>query len=185
MAGEEVRYALERESRSLLYLHNLGWIQYLQRDYQAALATADRILKSNQHLVPAIYLRAMSCERLGRQALASATSLSDDFRSASRRCARKRCAWPALAPLAEAVEIARKMEAMYQPGILNALAVAEVFVVVEDFDRAFQWLEQAYRDRRHRLIYLKSDPAWDPIRSAPRFAGLVSRMGLTQTTIAA
>ena len=48
-------------------------------------------------------------------------------------------------------------------------------------DRAFQWLESAYRDRRHRLIYLKSDPAWDPIRSEPRFADLVARIGLAQT----
>jgi tetratricopeptide (TPR) repeat protein len=178
-AAEEVRYALERESRSLLYLHNLGWIQYLARDYQGALATAERILKANRHLVPAIYLRALACERLGRHALASAAFLSDHFRSS----------YP-LAPLrsealrlaragsrAEAAEIAGKMEALYQPGVLNALAVAEVFVAVEDFDRAFQWLESAYCDRRHRLIYLKSDPAWDPIRSDPRFASLVAQMG--------
>lgn len=182
-AGEEVRYAIERESRSVLYLHNLGWIQYLQRDYPAAVATAEQILKVNQHLVPAIYLHALTCERLGRQALASAAFLSDDFRSP----------YP-LAPLrsealrladagsrAEAAEIARKMEAMYQPGVLNALAVAEVFVAVEDFDRAFQWLESAYNDRRHRLIYLKSDPAWDPIRSDSRFVALVGKMGLAQT----
>jgi hypothetical protein len=134
--------------------------------------------------VPAIYLRALAWERLGRQALASAAFLSDDFRSS----------YP-LAPLrsealrlaragsrAEAAEIARKMEAMYQPGVLNALAVAEVFVAVENFDRAFDWLESAYRDRRHRLIYLKSDPAWDPIRSDSRFAGVVAKMGLAQTT---
>ena len=183
-AAEEVRYALERESRSLLYLHNLGWIQYLQRDYPAALATAERILKGSWHLVPAIYLRALTCERLGRQALASAAFLSDDFRSS----------YP-LAPLrsealrlaragsrGEAAEIAGKMEAMYQPGVLNALAVAEVFVAVEDFDRAFQWLESAYNDRRHRLIYLKSDPAWDPLRSDIRFAALVAKMGLSQAS---
>lgn len=182
-AAEEVRYALEHESRSLLYLHNLGWIQYLQRDYQASVVTAERILKANQRLVPALYLRALACERLGRHTLASAAFLSDDFRSS----------YP-LAPLrsealrlaragsrVEAVEIADKMRVMYQPGVLNALGVAEVFVAVEDFDRAFQWLDFAYRDRRHRLIYLKSDPAWDPIRSDSRFAALVSRMGLAKS----
>lgn len=182
-AAEEVRYALERESRSPLYLHNLGWIQYLQRDYPAALATAERILKGNQHLVPAVYLRALACERLGRQALASAAFLGEDFRGpyplAPLRSEALRLALAGRR--AEAAEIARKMEALYQPGILNALAVAEVFVAVEDFDRAFQWLESAYRDRRHRLIYLKSDPAWDPIRSEPRFAALVARMGLAET----
>jgi hypothetical protein len=42
-------------------------------------------------------------------------------------------------------------------------------------------LESAYRDRRHRLIYLKSGPAWGPIRSDARFASLVAQMGLAQT----
>jgi hypothetical protein len=186
-AGEEVRYALERESRSLLYLHNLGWIQYLQRDYPGALATAELILKTNQNLVPAVYLRALACERLGRQALAHAAFLSDDFRSSYPLAPlRSEALRLALAGArAEAAEIARKMEAMYQPGVLNALAVAEVFVAVEDLDRAFRWLESAYHDRRHRLIYLKSDPAWDPIRSDSRFAALVAKMGLAQTTASA
>jgi tetratricopeptide (TPR) repeat protein len=178
-----VRYALERESRSLIYLHNLGWIQYLQRHYHTALATAEWILKSNPRLVPAIYLRALACERLGRQALASTAFLSGDFRS-SYPLAPLRSEALRLASAGsrdQAAEIARKMEAMYQPGVLNALAVAEALVAVEDRDRAFQWLESAYRDRRHRLIYLKSNPAWDPIRSEPRFADLVARIGLAQT----
>jgi hypothetical protein len=45
-------------------------------------------------------------------------------------------------------------------------------------------LESAYGDQR-RLIYLKSDPAWDPIRSDARFAGLVAQMGLAQTGMSA
>jgi tetratricopeptide (TPR) repeat protein len=182
-AVEEVRYALEREPRSLLYLHNLGWIQYLQRDYQASAATAERILKLNQNLVPAILLRALAFERLGRQAAASAAFSSDAFRSSyplatlraeALRLVRAR-------NRAAAAELARKMESMYQPGVLNALALTEVFVALEEFDRAFEWLESAYRDRRHRLIYLKSDPAWDPIRADTRFAVLVGKMALAQT----
>ena len=182
-AVEEVRYALEREPRSLLYLHNLGWIQYLQRDYQASAATAERMLKLNQNLLPAVFLRALAFERLGRQAAAGAAFSSDAFRSSyplatlraeALRLVRARSR-------AAAAELARKMASMYQPGVLNALALAEVFVALEEFDRAFDWLESAYRDRRHHLIYLKSDPAWDPIRTDTRFADLAGKMGLAQT----
>ena len=182
-ALEEIRYALERQPRSLFYLHNLGWVQYLQRDYQAAAATAERILKANQNLLPAIHLRALVFEQLGRQTLASEAFSSDAFRS-SYPLATMRAEALCLTRVGnhtEATELARKMEAMYQPGVLNALALAEVFVAVEDFDRAFKWLESAYRDRRHRLIYLKSDPAWDPIRADARFADLLVKMGLAPT----
>jgi tetratricopeptide (TPR) repeat protein len=180
-AAEDVRKALQRDSRSLLCQHTLGWIQYLRRDYAAAAATAERILKANKELIPAVYLRALACERLGRWAFAASEFSSDAFsahplahlRSEALRLAGER-------NREAASRIARKMEAMYQPGILSALALAEVFVAIDDFDRAFDWLEAAYRDRRHRLIYLKSDPAWDPIRAQARFGILVTKMGLAE-----
>jgi hypothetical protein len=45
-------------------------------------------------------------------------------------------------------------------------------------DEAFAMLEQAYADRYPWLIHLNVEPRFDPIRSDPRFAGLVRRIGL-------
>jgi tetratricopeptide (TPR) repeat protein len=47
-----------------------------------------------------------------------------------------------------------------------------------DNDRAFAWLERAYEERRQRLTWLNVDPLLDPLRSDPRFADLVRRVGL-------
>jgi hypothetical protein len=57
------RNARRTPSRAKKSFWGLGWIQYLARDYQGVLATAEWILKANRHLVPAIYLGALACAR--------------------------------------------------------------------------------------------------------------------------
>jgi adenylate cyclase len=45
-------------------------------------------------------------------------------------------------------------------------------------DKAFESLERGFKDRRVGLVFLKVDYIWDKIRSDPRFADLVRRVGL-------
>ena len=57
---------------------------------------------------------------------------------------------------------------------------AIVYAGLDEKDRAFAWLEKAYAERDGSLPMLKANPAWDPLRSDPRFADLVRRVGLPQ-----
>ena len=45
-------------------------------------------------------------------------------------------------------------------------------------DDAFVWLEKAYKEHRWAMVQLKALPAWDPLRSDPRFQDLLRRVGL-------
>jgi len=47
-------------------------------------------------------------------------------------------------------------------------------------DRAFEQLEQLYRDRGFEMLTLKNNPDLDPLRPDPRFQDLVRRIGLPQ-----
>jgi Tfp pilus assembly protein PilF len=47
-------------------------------------------------------------------------------------------------------------------------------------DHAFAALEKAYAGREWRLARMKVEPMFDPVRTDPRFAGLLRRMGLPQ-----
>ncbi len=58
--------------------------------------------------------------------------------------------------------------------------VATIFVGLGQKDQAFDWLQKAFEERSDWLRYLKVDPRLDPLRSDPRFADLVRRIGLPQ-----
>jgi serine/threonine protein kinase/tetratricopeptide (TPR) repeat protein len=47
-------------------------------------------------------------------------------------------------------------------------------------DEAFKWLEQSIDRRFGPMIYLRVNPIWDPLRSDPRFAVALQRVGLTR-----
>jgi TolB-like protein/DNA-binding winged helix-turn-helix (wHTH) protein/tetratricopeptide (TPR) repeat protein len=59
-------------------------------------------------------------------------------------------------------------------------ALANVYIGLGDKDQAFVWLEKAFQERSNYLAYLKVFPLLDPVRSDPRFAQLVQRVGLPQ-----
>jgi adenylate cyclase len=55
---------------------------------------------------------------------------------------------------------------------------AALYAVLGDKDQAFNMLERAYDRRELWLVYLKVDPAWDSLRTDPRFQNLLHRVGL-------
>ena len=63
-------------------------------------------------------------------------------------------------------------------GNVNPYVLAETFARLGEKDQAFALLEKAYGQRRPAIILLNSDPIWDFLRTDPRYADLVQRMGL-------
>jgi len=63
---------------------------------------------------------------------------------------------------------------------LSLLFLAETYSVMEDRDETFEFLEAACRERVGMLIFIKARPAFKNIRSDPRYADLLRRIGLHQ-----
>jgi adenylate cyclase len=62
----------------------------------------------------------------------------------------------------------------------SAYRIAEAYAELGDKDQAFQWFNTAFQEHDEGLVALKTDFALDPIRSDPRFAELVRKVGLPQ-----
>ena len=56
--------------------------------------------------------------------------------------------------------------------------VAGAYARAGDRGLALDWLERAYREHDDDMVELNVDPAWDSLRSDPRFKDLLKRVGL-------
>ena len=63
-------------------------------------------------------------------------------------------------------------------GNVSPYAFAENYARLGEKDLAFLWLEKAYEEHYWFVTTLNADPIWDDLRSDPRCADLVRRMGL-------
>ena len=70
----------------------------------------------------------------------------------------------------------KELEASSPKGFVPSWFVASVYGFMGDKDRAFAWLEKAYEVRDG--VDSLNEPAWDPLRSDPRFKDLMRRVGL-------
>jgi TolB-like protein len=71
-------------------------------------------------------------------------------------------------------------EAQRKTGYSSAYNIAALYAELGDKDQAFRWLNTAYQEHDWLLGDLKTNLLLDPIRSDPRFAELVRKVGLPQ-----
>ena len=80
--------------------------------------------------------------------------------------------------LTEAIEARR---AQRKTRYIPACRIADLYADLGNKDEAFRWLNTAYQERDLLLLEgLKTDFLLDPLRSDPRFAELVRKVGLSQ-----
>ncbi|HMA20637.1 MAG TPA: tetratricopeptide repeat protein, partial [Gemmatimonadaceae bacterium] len=77
-----------------------------------------------------------------------------------------------------ALAIVHALEAEGQQHYVGPENFAAVYFALGDRDRGFEWLEKAYQARSAYMALLRADRRWDSVRSDPRFAALVRRVGI-------
>jgi TolB-like protein/Tfp pilus assembly protein PilF len=80
----------------------------------------------------------------------------------------------------EVHQLLRQIQENPEKHYVQPTAIAGIYALLKEKDQAFQWLEKAYQERSIRLMYLRTDQAYDNLRDDPRFKDLVRRVGLPQ-----
>lgn len=79
---------------------------------------------------------------------------------------------------ADALRLLEELKRRKQTGYVPAAAFVKAYLGLGEYDRAFFWLEEAYKEQSNLLQFLKVHPIFDPVRDDPRFANLLRRVGL-------
>ena len=61
---------------------------------------------------------------------------------------------------------------------VSPYSIASVYARLGDKEQTLNWLEKAYQQHDAYVVYLKIDPQFDSLRSDPRVADLMRRIGL-------
>jgi TolB-like protein/predicted Ser/Thr protein kinase len=85
--------------------------------------------------------------------------------------------WPGALRKAIEVSLARRKA---KDDFVHAYRIAELYAELGDKDHAFEWINTAYQEHGHLLYGLRTDFTLDSLRSDPRYAELVRKIGFPQ-----
>jgi len=172
--------ALDRDPASPAVSHSLAVQLYLARQFDQAIEQAHNTLEMDAHF--AISYQVLGEAYLSKGMYREGLLALEQFSALSRSSATSRAllgySHARLGEHSAALRLIEELDAASQHGFVPALLFALVYAGLDDQDQAFSWLEKAYEERFYRLAYLKVEALWDPLRSDPRFADLLRRVGI-------
>jgi tetratricopeptide (TPR) repeat protein len=175
----ETKTLMELDPLSSWAVGHLGYHQLYARQYDEAIASFRPYLQkttddygAHGQLGDAYYQKGMMREAVEEylQALALTGTKADDL-AALRRAFDMR-GMPGY--LREWIEQLKRREGVS----FTTFATAGAYARLGERDRAFEWLDRAYGQHNPFLVHVREFVEFDNLRSDPRFADLLRRIGL-------
>jgi TolB-like protein len=176
-ALHEVRLAQQLDPLSLIIPSIEALVLYYARDYDGAIAQCQRVISRNPNFGEVYGYLGHAYEQKGmfRGAMDAhqkcMTLLGYDTPEAEAVRA---------APVLDARDYWQKIVKLSSPPMGGEMEAAQGLAQLGQMDKALALLEQACAKRGYGAIYLAVEPNLDPLRSDPRFANLLRRIGLPQ-----
>jgi DNA-binding winged helix-turn-helix (wHTH) protein/TolB-like protein/Flp pilus assembly protein TadD len=177
-AFSEVQLAHHLDPLSLAINTDIGFHHYYGGRYKEALAQLDTVLAMKADFVLAHLWRGRTLLQMGRydEALAAAASVTGKLRDWPVIVTARGFALGMAGRIDEARAVLREMQALAQQRFVTAYGMALVHTGLGQKDEAFAWLDKAFAERSHWLVWLRRDPRWNRLRDDRRFAPLVERL---------
>jgi TolB-like protein/DNA-binding winged helix-turn-helix (wHTH) protein/Flp pilus assembly protein TadD len=174
----ESRKSVELDPLDPIAGGGLAWNSYLARHYDEAIQQSRQMIDMYPSMQGFYEFLGWSYEAQGR--------FPEALEALEQARARDPSAW-AVANLGycygasgnrpAALSAIEKLAALARPTYVPPYYFALVYAGLHENDQAFDWLERAYKEHAPDLVFLKTDPKLDPLRSDLRFAELMRRVG--------
>lgn len=179
-ALREIKLAQQLDPLSLIINTGVGRILYNARRYDEALEHLLRTVEMDASFPEARFQLALVQEAKGMYDAAIAEYMKSSELFGDKAMA----GWAGRAYVmsgkkAQAMELIKQLEELSRQKYVSPFLMARIYAALGDSDRAYEWLEKLYNDHSYYVIWLKVDPAFDSLRSDPRFESLLRRIGFT------
>jgi serine/threonine protein kinase/Tfp pilus assembly protein PilF len=176
----EVKQARDLDPFSLSIAAHPGWINYLSRNAEATVREARQALKLDPNFLPARRYLALGYDLQGKynesvpefqKALSlspGSTLIKSELGYAFAKSGRRD----------DALRVLDELQRSPGQRRASPFHLALIYVGLGENDRAIELLNKACDERAERLVWLRADPRFDPIRLDPRFNEIMLRMGL-------
>ncbi len=152
----------------VLSLRDFALIQYLNKEYENALQTCDKILElanfSDAYRLKGCIFSVQNKFDLALDNFGKSAEMGNPWAQIQFLTA--------LAHAGKTDEVKKLMQSTQIPAIGRAL----ISHSLGDKDKAFEWLEKAYAEKHFWLASVQVEPLWNPLRSDPRFQKLIRKM---------
>jgi DNA-binding winged helix-turn-helix (wHTH) protein/tetratricopeptide (TPR) repeat protein len=176
----ECRHALKLNPTDVVLNQHLGWHFLMAREYEEAVSQCRKTLEMDKDFLQAHRVLGLAYlySGLPEEALRELQRVFDLTAGAPVSRALLAQAYAMSNRTAEAKEALREIERQAAQRYVSSADIAAVFVALGESDQAFLYLQKAYQEHSISLVNIKVDPAFDPLRTDPRFAQLLGRLGL-------
>lgn len=174
----EIRRAQRLDPLSLAINTDVGFHHYYNGRHEEAVAQLQSVLGMKSDFGLAHLWLARSYLELGHleQSLAATASAEAAVPEWAVLVAARGYTLGVMRHTDEALAVRDELSRLSQRRFVTAYGVALVHAGLGEKDQAFAWLDKAFAERSHWLVWLRLDPRWKTLRGDRRFADLVERM---------
>jgi TolB-like protein/DNA-binding winged helix-turn-helix (wHTH) protein/Tfp pilus assembly protein PilF len=175
----EIKRAHELDPLSLVEHYVLGNLFYQERQYDQAIEELRSALEMDRSAFFLHWSLGMNYAQIHmfKEAMDEAQAAVVNSSGSPLTRAGLAHAYAVAGKQAQARKIVEQLKHESSRRYVPARELAVVYADLGEKDQAFQWLEKAYQERDRGLIWLKTDPALDSLRSDPRYRDLLRRVG--------
>jgi TolB-like protein/DNA-binding winged helix-turn-helix (wHTH) protein/Flp pilus assembly protein TadD len=179
-AVAEVKKAASLDPLSLIISSDLAEELLIAHRYNEATEQARKTINMDSFFAPAHYVlgQALVQKHMYKEAIAELQRAVELSEGSTAFTANLAYAYAVSGSRNEAVKILNDLKNRPQNGFSNAPEIALVYVGLDQKDQAMSWLEKAFEESFSPWVLMR--PAFDPLRSDPRFQNLLHRIGLNR-----
>jgi eukaryotic-like serine/threonine-protein kinase len=170
----------ELDPLSLIINVAVGWSLYFAHRYDEALDQLRRAAELDPNYPVTYWILGLVLRKMGRYELAIAEGEKSVKLSGGSPMMRATLAhtFASAGRTIEALQAFDELTTLAKQKYVPPYFIAGIHLGLGENDRAIEYLEKAYAEHSHWLIYLHMGPGMEALRDDPRFQDLLQRVGL-------